>query len=104
MIRHIVLVKFKPDTVENEIEAILAGLSVLTAALPGARSFTGGRSESPERIERGYLHGFVIDFDTWAALKLYADHPEHRVLGARIVENAVGGLDGVLVVDLDVPA
>lgn len=103
MIRHIVLTRFKPEMTEDEIADIHAGLSALTTRLPGARGFTGGRSASPERIERGYKHGFVIDFDGREDLKAYADHPEHRALGARIVENAEGGIDGVLVLDLEVP-
>ena len=68
----------------------------------GAHNFTGGRSESPEQIERGYMHAFVIDFDSWADLETYAENPEHRRLGSQIVENAVGGNDGVLVIDFDV--
>jgi len=103
MIRHIVLTRFKPETAEDEIADIYAALSALTDTLPGARGFTGGRSTSPERIERGYMHGFVIDFDSWTALKAYAEHPEHQALGARIVENAEGEIDGVLVLDLEVP-
>jgi len=103
MIRHIVLTRFKPEMTEDDIADIYAGLSALTDTLQGARGFTGGRSASPERIERGYKHGFVIDFDGWEDLKANADHPEHRALGARIVENAEGGIDGVLVLDLEVP-
>lgn len=102
MIRHIVLTKFKPDTSEGVIAEIYAGLSALTQALAGARNFTGGRSESPEQIERGYMHGFVIDFDSWADLKTYADHPEHQELGSQLVENAIGGVEGILVLDLNV--
>lgn len=102
MIRHIVLTKFKPETAEDAIAEIYAGLSELTDALPGARDFTGGRSQSPEQIERGYMHGFIIDFDSWADLKTYADHPTHQALGAWLVENATGGIDGILVLDLDV--
>lgn len=102
MIRHIVLTKFKFETAEVKIEEIYRGLSELTDRLPGAQSFTGGRSESPEQIERGYMHGFVIDFDSWEALQTYADNPEHKALGGQLVENAVGGIDGILVLDLDV--
>lgn len=102
MIRHIVLTKFKPETEERDILDIYAGLSDLTRRLSGAQGFTGGRSESPEQIERGYTHAFVIDFDSWEDLETYAKHPEHQALGARIVENAVGGIDGVLVLDLNV--
>ncbi len=102
MIRHIVLTRFKPDTTEDTIAEIYADLSALTEKLPGARTFTGGRSESPEQIERGYMHGFVIDFDSWDALQTYADNAEHKALGAQLVANAVGGIDGLLVLDLDV--
>lgn len=103
MIRHIVLTRFRPDTPEATIAALYADLAALTAQLPGARGFIGGRSTSPERIERGYHHGFVVDFESWADLKTYADHPEHQALGARLVALAEGGLDGVLVLDIDVP-
>ena len=102
MIRHIVLTKFKPDVSEDTIKGIYNGLSALAAKLPGAANFTGGRSESPEQIERGYMHGFVIDFDSWDALQTYADDEDHKALGGQLVANAVGGIDGILVLDLDV--
>ncbi|WP_111560331.1 Dabb family protein [Paracoccus sediminilitoris] len=104
MIRHIVLIKFKPEVSESCITEIYSGLWSLTNKLPGARHFTGGRSASPEQIERGYFHAFVIDFDTWLDLKKYTDHPEHQALGSQIVKNAINGLDGLLVLDLEVPA
>ncbi len=47
------------------------------------------------------MHGFVIDFDSWAGLKTYAEHPKHQELGSQLVENAIGGMDGILVLDLD---
>lgn len=102
MIRHIVLTKFTPDTSEDKIAEIYAKLSALADDLPGAQNFTGGRSQSPEQIERGYMHGFVIDFDSWDALQNYAGNAEHKRLGAQLVANAVGGIDGILVLDLDV--
>ncbi|CAD0186649.1 hypothetical protein RUESEDTHA_03558 [Ruegeria sp. THAF57] len=102
MIRHIVLTKFKPDVPEDTIRGIYDGLAAVTEKLRGARNFTGGRSESPEQIERGYMHGFVIDFDDWDALQNYTDNSEHKALGRQLVENAVGGIDGILVLDLNV--
>ncbi|WP_420861226.1 Dabb family protein [Algirhabdus cladophorae] len=101
MIRHIVLTKFKPDVSSVVIDRIYTGLASLVDDLPGAADFTGGISQSPEQLERGFKHGFVIDFDSWEALQNYADHPRHRALGGQLVENAVGGIDGILVVDLD---
>ncbi|MEM1361766.1 MAG: Dabb family protein [Pseudomonadota bacterium] len=102
MIRHIVLTQFTPHTPEAKIAQIYAELAAVAEKLDGAFGFTGGRSESPEKIERGYMHGFVIDFDDWAALERYAQNAEHQALGQQLVDNAVGGIDGILVLDLEV--
>lgn len=102
MIRHIVLTRFKSDVSEQKIAEIYAGLAALTKHLDGAAGFTGGRSQSPEQIERGYMHGFVIDFDNWDALGRYAENEEHKSLGKQIVANAAGGREGILVVDLEI--
>ncbi len=102
MIRHIVLIRFRPDITEQAIAAIFADLGAIKAKLPGVLSITAGRSESPEQIERGYLHGFVVDFADWGALAAYQGHPDHQRVGAALVAGAVGGLDGILVFDLPV--
>ena len=102
MIRHIVLVKFKDDLDPAEIDDIFAELHSIEGKIDGLLSITSGRSESPEKIERGYMHGFVVDFADWAALDRYQIHPDHKKLGARLVANAVGGIDGILVFDLPV--
>lgn len=102
MIRHIVLTKFQAETPEETIAGIYEGLANVTARLPGATNFVGGRSSSPEHIERGYMHGFTIDFDDWEALQAYTYDPEHKGLGAQIVANAEGGIGGVLVLDIEV--
>ena len=102
MIRHIVLTRFADGTDEATIAGIYAGLSEVTEKMPGARGFGGGRSKSPEQIERGYMHGFTVDFDSWDDLQAYADDPEHQALGSQIVANAEGGIDGVLVLDIEI--
>lgn len=102
MIRHIVLIRFRPDVSEATINAIFEDLHSIKAKLPGVIAITSGRSESPEKIERGYMHGFVADFADWAALEAYQQHPDHKRVGAALVANAVGGLDGILVFDLAV--
>jgi len=104
MIRHIVLIKFQPDLAEDRIAALFDELRSVRAEVPGILGITSGRSESPEKIERGYMHGFVVDFEDWDALENYQTHPDHKTLGAKLVANAVGGLDGILVLDIPVTA
>lgn len=100
MIRHIVLIRFREGITEAEVSDIFSELHAIEGKIPGLLSITSGRSESPEKVERGYMHGFVADFADWPALEAYQVHPAHKKLGARLVENAVGGLDGILVFDL----
>ena len=104
MIRHIVLLSaFARSMTEAEIADIFAELhATRRAKCPGSSRSSPAQSESPEKIERGYLHGFTVDFADWGALEAYQTHPDHKKLGARLVANTVGGLDGVLVFDLPV--
>ena len=102
MIRHIVLIRFSPATTEPAIAALFAELQQIKAQLPGLLSITAGKSESPEQMERGYMHGFIADFTDWQALQAYQDHPDHQRLGAKLVAAAVGGKDGILCFDLAV--
>jgi hypothetical protein len=102
MIRHIVLIRFRPDVSEDTISGLFSELREIEKKVSGIRDITSGRSESPEKIERGYMHGFVVDFDDWDALERYQTHPDHKALGGKLVANAIGGIDGILV--LDIPA
>ncbi len=102
MIRHIVLIRFRRDVAEEAIAAIFADLNQIRQQLPGMLSMTSGRSESPEHIERGYMHGFVVDFADWPSLAAYQQHAEHRRIGEALVALAEAGIDGILVFDLPV--
>ena len=102
MIRHIVLIAFRPDVSETAIADVFAELHLIKALLPGVIAITAGRSESPEQMERGYMHGFVVDFTDWDALQAYQDHPDHKRLGAKLVAHAQGGIGGILCFDLAV--
>ncbi len=102
MIRHIVLIRFQPDVTEAAIAGLFAELHQIEGKVPGLLAITSGKSESPEQMERGYMHGFVVDFADWTALQAYQDHPDHQVLGASLTLAALGGKDGILCFDLPV--
>jgi hypothetical protein len=102
MIRHIVLIRFQPAVSEQDITDLFAELHQIKGKVPGVLAITSGKSESPEQMERGHMHGFVVDFSDWTALQAYQDHPDHKRLGAGLVAAAEGGIDGILVFDLPV--
>lgn len=102
MIQHIVLIQFKPSLSAAMIADIFSELHQIEGQIDGLLSIQSGQSESPEQMERGYLHGFIACFSDWDALARYQQHPDHQKLGARLVENAENGRDGILVFDLPV--
>lgn len=102
MIRHIVLIRFKTDVTEDVIAGLFEELHQIEGKVPGLLSICSGRSESPEQMERGYMHGFVVEFDDWTGLQAYQDNAEHQLFGARLVSHADGGKDGILVFDLPI--
>lgn len=101
MIRHVVLIRFRAGLDDAAIAALFAPLPGLAARL--GFTVAWGRSDSPERIERGYLHGFIAEFADWAALAAYQADAGHKAFGAGLVAHAEGGLDGILVFDLAFP-
>ena len=102
MIRHIVLIRHRPELTEGEVAAIEAMFHALRARLDGFLAYHGGPDVNFEGLERGYRHGHVLDFADQAARLRYHDDPEHTLLGARLVAAAEGGVDGLLEVDFEV--
>jgi hypothetical protein len=102
MIRHIVLVKFPADARSEAIDALFRALDDLRAVLPGMLSFNGGANVSPEGLARGFTHVFVADFADVAVRDAYLVHPAHRAAGAKLVAAAEGGIEGLIVIDIDI--
>ncbi len=78
MIRHIVLMKCKPDAARHDIDAMFAALAALTQSIPGVLACEGSANNSPEGLNHGYTHAFTMDFVDEATRAAYLPHPEHK--------------------------
>ena len=93
---------------EIQIQAKGAGrrrgsaLNSLQSQIPGIVSITTGTDCSPEGLQRGFTHGFTVDFVDEGARDGYLPHPAHQKVGAMIVAACEGGVDGVLVLDWEI--
>jgi hypothetical protein len=96
MIRHVVLLKLRNAT---EAPKIFTALKNLQSQIPGIINIAAGPDSSPEGLQRGYTHGFTVDFVDAAARDAYLPHPAHQKVGAMIVAACENGIDGVLVLD-----
>lgn len=103
MIRHCVFIRFKADTTETEKAAIFAEIAALKSQLPGFIAAHAGANVSPETgMDKGYSDGFIVDFDGPEARDAYLADPGHQKTGAKIVAAAEGGIEGILVYDIEV--
>ena len=76
-VQHMVLLKMKPGRDERTHE-LFAALAALRATIPGILHFSGGPYASPEGLNQGYTHGFLITFADAAARDHYLTHPDHE--------------------------
>jgi hypothetical protein len=102
MIRHCVFVTFRDDVPTDEKAAIHADLQALREHVGGMGPVHFSANVSPEPFARGFSHGFTIDFRDAAARDAYLVHEAHQRAGARLVAALEGGVDGLMVFDLDI--
>ena len=98
-IKHCVYLEFKPIYNHSERMAIFQKLMRLQPIIDGFLSIEFGNNLDLENKTSSNA-GFIIDFASEEALQNYADHPEHKKIGAQLVEMAEGGADAIMVYDI----
>lgn len=96
MIRHVVVFRLQDNA---DVDLIFTSLKHLQSQIPGIINISTGSDCSPEGLQRGFTHGFTVDFVDAAARDAYLPHPAHQKVGAMIVAATEGGIDGILVLD-----
>ena len=100
MLRHCVLVRFRPDVTLEDRAAIYAELESLREVVPGFLAMSAGPNVSPEGLHQGFADGFTMDFIDEIARDAYLIHPDHKAAGAKLVAALEGGRDGLIVFDM----
>ncbi|MCY3001955.1 MAG: Dabb family protein [Planctomycetota bacterium] len=99
MITHVVLLKIRKDVSKDQVAKVFEALAGLQKKIPGILSFSGGAYTSPEGLNRGFTHGFVMTFKDAASRDVYLPHPDHEVVKAIVLKVLDGGIDGVVAFD-----
>jgi hypothetical protein len=93
---HLVLVKFaKPKT--HRMDDLCVALENLRKKVPGFLSCIGGPYTSPEGLNQGFTHGFVMTFADAAARDHYLTDPDHEKLKQAFLPD----LEGVIAFDFE---
>ena len=78
MIRHVVFMKFKPETSEASIPEVEMHLGRLPGLIPDILAYEFGRDIV--RSERSYDFALISSFNDLEALRRYQVHPDHLVV------------------------
>lgn len=98
-VKHIVLLKLKPGTTDEKVQEIFQAVADLKGKIPGIVDFSCGSYSSPEGLNQGFQHAFMVTFESPAARDGYLPHPDHEVVKQLIVAELDGGLNGVVAFD-----
>jgi quinol monooxygenase YgiN len=84
MLHHIVLMKFKPGTSEEDVERLATMLDALPEKIIEIQTYEFGRDIA--RSERSYDFALVSGFANMEAMQRYQVHPDHQKVVAHIRE------------------
>jgi hypothetical protein len=83
VIQHIVLVKWKPDTTEEDIVEVFKASRVLLDDIDAVEKLTIGRNRA--EADHGFTHALIVNLADGDALHSYLDHPSRvRFLQERL--------------------
>lgn len=95
LLRHVVLFKFKDTATAADIKKVEDAFRALPAKLPIIKSFEWGKNNSPENLNQGLTHCFLVTFASEKDREAYLPHPDHQAF----VEVLKPHLDKVTVID-----
>jgi len=103
MIRHLVALRFKDGTSAELKQTLYDDLAALDGHIDGILDFQSRSNVSVEDpVVRGFRDLFWFDFRDTGVRDVYLDDAAHQAIGARIVAETAGGIDGVFVMDFEV--
>lgn len=78
MIKHIVLLKIKPNISNDKIEEMYKNLFQLKNSIADIIFISGGKNNSLECKNKSYTESFVVEFKDKNVRDTYLNHPEHK--------------------------
>ncbi|NLF50253.1 MAG: Dabb family protein [Leptolinea sp.] len=76
--RHVVLFKFFDKTSDETVHTIENAFHTLCAELPFVTDFEWGINSSPEDLNEGFTHCFIVTFADAKGRDMYLPHPLHQ--------------------------
>ena len=81
--RHVVLFKFKETVSAGTVAGIEGAFRDFCASLPFVKDLEWGLNSSPEGLNEGFTHCFIVTFDGPGGRDAYLPHPAHQAFCRR---------------------
>jgi hypothetical protein len=91
-VKHIALFKFREGTTEEQINKIFDDILDVTEIVAGVEDYVSGTNNSPEGLNKGFSHGFVMTFSDAASRDAYLSNSDHERVKSLLLANIEDGL------------
>lgn len=78
---HMVAFKFKETATSADIRKVEEAFAALPGKIPQIASYEAGTNVSPEKLDKGFTHGFLLTFRSAQDRDEYLVHPDHKEFG-----------------------
>ncbi len=95
LLRHVVMFKFKDTSQPADIKKVEDAFASLAQKIKLIKDFEWGTNNSPENLNQGLTHCFLVTFKSEKDRDEYLVHPDHKAFGEILGPH----LDKVTVID-----
>lgn len=95
LLRHVVMFQFKDSSSDAEVQGVVDAFAKLPDAIPEIADYEHGTNNSPEGLNDGLTHCFLVSFRSEDDRAAYLPHPAHKAF----VEVLKPHLEKVVVID-----
>ncbi|MGB7346029.1 MAG: Dabb family protein [Pirellulaceae bacterium] len=95
VLRHAVFFKFKAESSEADVKGVADAFAALPTKVPEIIDFQWGKNNSPEGLDDGFTHCFLLTFADEKGREVYLPHAAHKAFGDVLRPH----MDDVFVID-----
>lgn len=81
VLRHAVFFSFKEESTEEDIQGVVEAFRALPSKVEEITDFAWGTNNSPEGLNDGFTHCFLLTFKDEAGRAAYLPHDAHKAFG-----------------------
>lgn len=81
VVKHMVAFKFKDSATPEDIKKVETEFRGLKKKIKEINSLAAGTNNSPENLNKGFTHGFLLTFNSEEDRNTYLNHPDHKEFG-----------------------